>query len=411
MIKKILIGIAILVTTLITFGGVGIYYIYNQQKKMGEGRLVWPENKIIERIPFYYASSGHILIDVKVEGSKETYPFILDSGASNFIFKNHSDEFDFESNGKGLGMGATGNFFFTNIKKADSIQIQGLTFTNVNFEEYNFDFNCFEHVYGLIGNGTMKHLDWQIDFKNQEIIVAKKLNELPVKENAIEIPLRINKTSFHPYASIQLAKGKKYKTVIVDLGSSGTLSLSEEDFVKDSLNLKEKRIFGKQGEGLGGQNDDSDTERVVLAETISFKRSKYKAHKMPVDVSPTSLNLLGLGFLKNYKTTISWSNEKLILEPYDSVPNFLWKTRGFGMRYDSKTKKLRIKSVTNNSPAYKLKIPVNAEIIELDGKLVTSEKELCEFKNKKNTPDTLKIKIKHKNTVKEVGVPKTWIFD
>ncbi|MFY7672105.1 PDZ domain-containing protein [Tenacibaculum sp. MEBiC06402] len=410
MIKKILTAVAILFTTLIVLAIVAFFYITKQQKKLSEGELIFNQGKTTV-IPFYYASSGHILIDVNVEGSEEKYPFILDSGAANFIFKRHSGEFDLESNGKGIGIGSTGNFFFSNIKKVDSIKIGELTFKNLNFKEMDFGFNCSENVYGLIGNGTMKHLNWQIDFENQKIIVSKKLEDLTIGNNKVEIPIRINKTSFHAYASIQFSKNKGSKRVIVDLGSSGTLSLKEKEYRKDSLSFKEKKIFGRSSEGLGGQNKNADTEKIVLADSIFFKKTDFSIGNFPVKVSPTALNLLGLGFFKKYKTTISWSDKKLILEPYDSIQSFIYKSRGFGMKYKTKEQKLIVKSVTENSPASKLNIPVNAEIIELNGKPVNGEKDLCDYYNLETSPDTLKIKIKHNNIVKEFGVTKEKLFD
>lgn len=409
MLKRILLGLSILVIVVLFLGGFGIYYINKQQHKLSEGELIMNEN-ITYSIPFSYSSSGHILIDVKIEGSKEAYPFILDSGASNFIFKNHSNEFDLESNGKGLGLGSTGNFFFTNIKKVDSINISGLQFKHLNFEEMDFNFNCLDNIYGLIGNGTMKHLNWQIDFENKVITVSKKLNQLSFGDDKIEIPLQINKVSNHPYASIQFSKNKGSKRVIVDLGSSGSLSLKEDDYRKDSLNFKEKKIYGRSSEGLGGQNKNADTEKIILADTLLFKYSKLSIQNFPVRVSPKALNLLGLSFFEEYKTTISWSDKKLILEPYDSVQNFIWKTRGLGMKFKKKEQKLIVKSITENSPADRVNLPLNSEILELNGVPVTGEKVLCDYRSLKTKPDSLKLKIKHNNSVKEFTITKEVIF-
>ena len=81
------------------------------------------------------------------------------------------------------------------------------------------------------------------------------------------------------------------------------------------------------------------------------------------------------------------------------------------MKYKTKEQKLIVKSITENSPASKLNIPVNAEIVELNGKTVTGEKDLCEYYNLETSPDTLKIKIKHNNVVKELGIVKEELFE
>ena len=130
----------------------------------------------------------------------------------------------------------------------------------------------------------------------------------------------------------------------------------------------------------------------------------------PVRVSPTALNLLGLSFFEKYKTTISWSDKKLILEPYDSVQNFIWKTRGLGMKFKKKEQKLIVKSITENSPADRVNLPLNSEILELNGVSVTGEKVLCDYRSLKAKPDSLKLKIKYNNSVKEFTITKEVIF-
>ncbi|TCI93035.1 aspartyl protease family protein [Tenacibaculum sp. M341] len=409
MIKKILkfIGYTLVIGILALV--VAFFYFYKQLGKLGEGTLSF--NKETTKIPFYYASSGHMLIDVKVNDSQETKPFILDSGASNMIFKHHSEKLNLETNGKALGIGATGRVFLSSIKKIDSIKVEDVGFKDLNFKETSFNFSCLENVYGLIGHGTMKHLNWQIDFEKQLITVSKKLSDLPINENAIEIPMRINSSSHHAYVFLKFSEDTSTKRVIVDLGSSGTLSIKEKDIIKDSLSLRKKKIYGRMSEGIGGLSKKADTESYVLADAVLFNNSNFNIKKVPVKVSPTRLNLLGLGFFKKYKTTISWSDKKLILEPYDSIQNFIWKTNGLGMKFNREEQKLTVKSITENTTADNSKIPVNAEIISIDGKTITTEKEYCEYRSAKSVSDTLKIKIKDNNSVKEFQILKEEVFD
>ncbi|WP_299838216.1 aspartyl protease family protein [uncultured Tenacibaculum sp.] len=409
MVKRILVVIAFLIGILIVFGGGTLYYFIKQQEKLGEGELFFGEKTSVT-IPFYYSTSGHILIDVKFENSKKAYPFILDSGASNFIFKHHSSEFELESNGKAIGRGATGNFFLTSIKKVDAIEIDNIRIENLNFKEIEFNFNCSDEIYGLIGNGTMKHIDWQIDFEKQEIIMTQSLNDLKFGDNTIEVPLNINKSSFHIRTSLQFSKEKKYKRALVDLGNNGVLSLVEKDVLKDSLNLQTRKILGRRSEGLGGESKSSSTEKLVLLDSLFFKNTDFNVQKVPAVMSPSSMNLLGLGFLKKYKTTLSWKSKKMILEPYDSVPNFIWKSNGLGTKFDKETQKLIVKSILNNSSASVQNVPLKAEILAINDTPITSEDVVCEFRSKKDTSDSLKIKIKHNNSVKEIVLTKEHVF-
>ncbi|SNR14058.1 aspartyl protease family protein [Tenacibaculum jejuense] len=409
MLKRIIIITVSLIGVLILFGGGSLYYFLQQQKKLSEGELYFGEEKSIT-IPFYYSTSGHILIDVKFDNSKKAYPFILDSGASNFIFKHHSNEFELESNGKMIGRGATGNFFLASVKKVDAIEIGQMRIENLNFKELGFNFNCTDEIYGLIGNGTMKNVDWQIDFENQQITITQSLNDLKFNENKIEIPLHVNKSSFHIRTSIQFSKEKKSKSVLVDLGNNGVLSLVEKSVLKDSLKLQTRKYLGKSSEGLGGESKSSDTEKLVLLDSLYFKKTPFNIQKVPALMSPTSANLLGLGFFKKYKTTLSWKSKKMILEPYDSIPNFIWKSNGLGTKFDEESNKLIVKSILENSSADEMKIPLNAEVLSYNNESMDSEKALCEYRNRKNTSDSLKVKIKHNNSVKEITIVKEPVF-
>ena len=170
MIIKILNGIGITIVILIVAAGVLFYLAMRQYDKQDSGVLV--NNVIADTIPFTYSPSGHMLISVRIEGSKKSYPFILDSGASSFIFLHHSNEFDLEENGVALGMGGNGGFMINHFKNIDSIQIGRFKFHDINAKETDFTFSCFDDIYGIIGKEVMRHLTWQIDFENQTIIVV-----------------------------------------------------------------------------------------------------------------------------------------------------------------------------------------------------------------------------------------------
>nr|WP_319400411.1 hypothetical protein [uncultured Carboxylicivirga sp.] len=97
MIKKVLILTSVVI--LLTFVGAAyfLYSISRSFKKLNQGVL--SSEFVTDTIPFRYSCSGHILIDVKVNEGKSFSLFILDSGASNIVFKRFSEEMSFENNG------------------------------------------------------------------------------------------------------------------------------------------------------------------------------------------------------------------------------------------------------------------------------------------------------------------------
>ena len=409
MLKKILKGIGFLFLIAIIIASYLIYNIINQHNKLLSGELI--NETVLEEIPFTYSSTGHMLIQVKIEGSNQSYPFILDSGASNFIFSNHLNEFDLNSNGYGIGLGANGNFFLTKIRKIDSLQIGKIKFKNLNANQKDFNFSCSENVYGLIGIGVMHHLVWQIDFKNKTILISKKLENLSFGENKIEIPLLKNERSNHLNAVIQFKKNGKTKSALVDLGSNTNLTIQEKTILRDSLPLNSKNIKGTSSQGLGGESSSDSNEKIYLLDSLFFNKTNYSVIKFPINSTPAGLSLLGLGFFENYKTTISWEDKKLILEPYDSVQNFIWNTAGFSTKYDKDLQKVIIKSITENTAASDSKIPLNAEIISINEYLFTDEASYCNYREAKIKPDTLNLKVKDSTgIIKEFQIIKQPVF-
>jgi hypothetical protein len=110
---------------------------------------------------------------VQLNGDNKLYPFILDCGASNFIFTDRINEFHLKKNGVAIAIGANGNIFLTKIRRIDSLEIGRIIFRDINAKEVKFNHNCSDEVYGLIGTGIMHYLDWQIDFENKlkELII------------------------------------------------------------------------------------------------------------------------------------------------------------------------------------------------------------------------------------------------
>ncbi|QCX37918.1 PDZ domain-containing protein [Aureibaculum algae] len=405
--KKILKGIGVLLLIMVLIIGFIIYNMSSQYKKLRQGELV--SNIVTDTIPFTYSSTGHLLINVKINGSKKLYPFILDSGASSFIFSNHIDELNLEMNGRGFGIDANGSIFLTKIRSVDTLQIGNSIFENTNAKEVVFNFNCSEDIYGIIGTGIMRHLIWQVDFKTQKIIVSKKLTDLSFQKDRIEIPLTENKSSHHLRTLIKLNNQKKPIKVILDLGNSGSLKLNESYALEEGLNLEYKKIDGTSSKGLGGNNDKSK-EKFYLSDSLEFEDSSYRIHKFPISTTPKAPNLLGLEFFNKYKTTFSWKDKKLILEPYKNTQNFIWNTYGFSIDYNKKLNKVVIKSVTEKTPASKANLIVNSEVVSINNIPFTDKSSFCNLKNLMKSNDTIKLKIKNDDLIKQHTLIKEPLF-
>ena len=176
------------------------------------------------------------------------------------------------------------------------------------------------------------------------------------------------------------------------------------------MQLNYKTIHGNASEGLGGVNKSVVKEKIYLLDTLYFSYSPYTTHHLPIRTTPNGLNMLGLGFFKKYRTTLSCKEAKLILEPYDSVQSFIWKTAGFSTKYDVDLKKVIVKNITENSPASRAEVPLYAEVISINDHVFTDEASLCNYYNEKIDGDSLFLKVKDHGVPKEYNLAKQPIF-
>ena len=266
-----------------------------------------------------------------------------------------------------------------------------------------------DEVYGLIGPNIMRHLVWEIDFQKQIIVLSKRLDKRQRDSISIEIPLN---GSNYLSTNIKFRSNGISKKVRIDFGNPEALSLTEDLLIEDSLNFKKKKILGIGSKGLGYANNNmSLDDQFYLVDSLIFVRSGYSVSNIPVDASPSSFNFLGLGFFKKYKTIISWKDRVLILSPYDSIQNFVWKTHGFSTEYNEQNNKVEIASITDNTPASRAGLPLFSEVVSINQKTFSTPQSYCEFEDSKLTNDTINIKVKHNDLIQVFELIKEPLFD
>ena len=172
------------------------------------------------------------------------------------------------------------------------------------------------------------------------------------------------------------------------------MSLNENILFKDSLKLNSKKIIGKNDFGLGNTKSKEISKKIYHIDSL-ITDSNYSFKDFTFNSSPNALNLLGLGVFKNYKTTISWSEKKLILENNNKQNNFNHDTFGFGIALSDESKKVIISSITEDSEADLKGFELGAEVQMVNNLRFKNSKSLCDFKDEisKNNPITIKLKV------------------
>ncbi|WP_299221375.1 hypothetical protein [uncultured Aquimarina sp.] len=388
-IKKKHILITMLLLVLLLIGGV--YFLMNNYKKQDQLTISNAPNNI--SIPFRYSSGGHMLIDVKIDSSKKTYPFILDTGASNYLFYNFPEEKIEKSIGRGISMDPNGKIFFPKIFNIPFLEISGIKLENIAFNKSPTQFSCTETIYGIIGKNIMRHFAWQFDFQHNRIYIAKESKLLPKhQEEGIQLKLRENKFSHHLYIPIYLSDNTKTR-LILDTGMSDILKLSTKEIA--SLQFAKKiNILGEGSRGLGGKSNSKQ----YLVNLENLYLGKNKAFLIPTITTKisekSSFKALGLGFLKNFVVTIDWSTASLTL--YQKTKNLELTEKNFGLSFGFE-EEIYIKSVIEGSKAHILGITPNMKGFLINDKPIKTVTQFCEFKSVKKQLDSLKLTFKDTN--------------
>ncbi len=406
--KKVLITICIIILLTIIVTAYFVFNIISSNSKLSQGELT--SEFVTDTIPFHYSCSGHILVDVMVNNNK-SYPFILDSGASNFVFKRFSNDMYLEGNGFSLSQGSDEKWFLGTIKKINTVQLGQVNISDINAKEIDFDFECQENICGIIGTGVMHHFVWQIDIEKQEIIIAKKLEDLCMGENRIELSLSESKYGHHLSTKIKFRNDKSTKNVLVDIGSNSILNLKQSHLEEDSVHFKYKDIIGIASKGLG-KGDTSLNYRYYMVDSLLFGKSGYLINDVTIRSATKSLDLLGLGFFEKYKTTISWPDKRLILEPYHTDQDFIDKTFGFSLQFNKDLNRAEINTVAENTPAGRFGLSLKTEVLSVNDIVLKDYKSYCMYRSADLPNDTVELKVKTKDgTFQLIELVKEPIFN
>ncbi|WP_091406962.1 aspartyl protease family protein [Aquimarina amphilecti] len=383
MIKKIFIIMGVLVVCLTVF----VFFFINHYKKLDQ--LTIKRTSEVNSIPFRYSSSGHILIDLNIDNSGKTYPFILDTGASNYLFHNFPTKNIGKSIGKGISKDTNGKISFPKIYTIPFLKIGDTELEDIAFSISTTKFNCSEEIYGIIGKNIMRHFVWQIDFQNKIIHIAKDIKYLSKnKEKEIKIKLQENKFSHHLYIPLYIESNLKTK-IILDTGLGGNMSLSPKEIDKLTSTKEKRNILGEGSRGLGGK---SDSKQYLLHFNSLFlgKNKELPISDISVKVSEkSSFKAIGVGVLKNFLVTIDWTNKMLTLVQKTKTMNFA--ETGFGIRFGFE-QELYIRSIIEGSKAHSIGLKPYMKEFLINGKSIETVEQFCSFNAIKDTLNNMEIK-------------------
>ena len=251
-----------------------------------------------------------IFIPVVIQG--KSYNFLLDTGAElNIIDHTIARELDFKNLKK--GMVSSGNTSVSGNQRVEinTIEIGGIEFQNTvgmiwdvsNFSKY---IRC-ERIDGIIGNNLMRKANWQIDYQNQTIRITDNIDNLPLSNNSKKIPMNAGEVG---NIYLQLEINQQTMPFTFDTGYNGFAQTGDMSLMRETVFTK----VGIKGANFAGSSEGSTHYVKIKDFKINDLTFQSPSHFL---IKLNNSSILGNEFFKNYRITIDWDNDNLILDKHD----------------------------------------------------------------------------------------------
>lgn len=325
--------------------------------------FIEPVSHLITRIPFVQLTGGVVIVRAQLDNFPDTLNFILDTGSSGIsldsstvaYFKLKPAESDRTIRG------------IAGIKKVGLLYNRTLHFPNLTVDSLNFHVNDYsvltsvygEQIDGIIGFSMLNRYIIKINYDSLQLDICSKGTIRYPRGGFLFKPV----ISTLPVQSAKVRDEQAFNVRFLhDIGAGVCLMLSQ-DFIDDSTLLQKKRkMWPKDGEGIGGK------VRMNLTVIKEFKLGPYRFRNVPTYIFEDTYNvtsypylagLIGNDILRRFNVIFNYSKRDIYMVPNSHFRDpFDYAYSGFELYYIDG--KIEIGSVSENSPA------ANAGIKERD---------------------------------------------
>ena len=325
--------------------------------------FIEPVSHLITRIPFVQLTGGVVIVRAQLDNFPDTLNFILDTGSSGIsldsstvaYFKLKPAESDRTIRG------------IAGIKKVGFLYNRTLHFPNLTVDSLNFHVNDYsvltsvygEQIDGIIGFSMLNRYIIKINYDSLQLDICSKGTIRYPRGGFLFKPV----ISTLPVQSAKVRDEQAFNVRFLhDIGAGVCLMLSQ-DFIDDSTLLQKKRkMWPKDGEGIGGK------VRMNLTVIKEFKMGPYRFRNVPTYIFEDTYNvtsypylagLIGNDILRRFNVIFNYSKRDIYMVPNTHFRDpFDYAYSGFELYYIDG--KIEIGSVSENSPA------ANAGIKERD---------------------------------------------
>jgi hypothetical protein len=290
--------------------------------------FVEPPSQLLTRMPFEQLTGGVIILHALLDDFPDTLNFILDSGSSGISLDSSTVAY-FKLNPILSDRTIRG---IAGIKKVSFLYDRKLKFPQLTVDSLDFhvnDYSILTAVYGLqidgiIGYSLLSRYIVKIDYDSLLIDICSN-GSLRYPRGGYLLKPYINTLPVH---SARVKDEKTFNTRFLhDIGAGVCLMLSQE-FADDSAIIKKKRkLWPKEGEGVGG------SIRMNMTIVKELKVGPYRFRNVPtyifndiynVTSYPYLAGLIGNDLLRRFNVIFNYQKKDIYLianshyrEPFD----------------------------------------------------------------------------------------------
>jgi len=275
--------------------------------------------KFITKFNFIQLTGGVILLQGQFDTFKDTLSFILDTGSGGISLDSATAAyFNLKPEGSNRtirGIAGIKNVSFLNNRK---LHLPGITIDSLNFHVN--DYSILTAVYGepidgIIGYSVFNRYIIKVDYDSSKIEFWTKGSIKYPRGGHLLKPMITN-------LPVQLAKVKDGRPIetrfLIDMGA-GLNVLFNDNFIKDSSFLrKDRKLYVKEAEGLGGKID------MFITTIKELKLGPYKFRNVPANVFYDEHNvtsyphlggLIGNDLLRRFNAVFNYEKREIHLLP------------------------------------------------------------------------------------------------
>jgi hypothetical protein len=288
-------------------------------KLFAQEEFIEPPSKKLSTIKFLQLTGGTIIMQALLNNLPDTLNFVLDSGSSGISLDSSTIVY------LGLKPIPTDRNIRTiaGIRNVSFLFNQQLHFPGLTIDSLNFHVNDYsiltavygERIDGIIGYSVFSRYIIKIDYDSSEVEFWSKGSLRYPRGGYLLKPSITNLAT----QTVRVRDAKTYNAkFLYDIGAGLCMMLSQ-DFVNDSsLLTRNKKLFAKEGEGVGGKIDMHAT---VIKEV---KIGPFRFRKVPVYIFDDTYNvtsypylggLLGNDIMRRFNVIMNYDKRDFYIVP------------------------------------------------------------------------------------------------